>query len=48
VRRLAADIARVHPPFPERRFVTRACSGLDALELLDRGRWRSAWRGVPR
>lgn len=38
VRRLAADISRVHPAFPERRFVARACSGLDALELLDRGR----------
>ena len=38
VHRLAADISRVHPAFPERRFVARACSGLDALELLDRGR----------
>jgi 3-methyladenine DNA glycosylase AlkC len=38
VRRLAADVARVHPAFPEKRFVARACSGLDALELLDRGR----------
>jgi 3-methyladenine DNA glycosylase AlkC len=38
VRRLAGDVARVHPGFPERRFVERACSGLDALELLDRGR----------
>jgi 3-methyladenine DNA glycosylase AlkC len=38
VRRLAADLRRVHPGFPEQRFVKRACSGLDALELLDRGR----------
>lgn len=38
VRRLGADVARVHPGFPERRFVKKACSGLDALELLDRGR----------
>jgi 3-methyladenine DNA glycosylase AlkC len=38
VRRLAADIARVHPDFAARRFITRACDGLDALELLDRGR----------
>ena len=38
VRRLAADIARVHPRFPTRRFVAAACAGLDALELLDRGR----------
>ena len=38
VRRLAGDIARVHPAFPTRRFVAQACAGLDALELLDRGR----------
>ena len=38
VRRLAADVARVHPPFPSRAFQRRACAGLDALELLDRGR----------
>jgi 3-methyladenine DNA glycosylase AlkC len=38
VRRLAADIARVHPAFPAREFERRACSGLRALELLDRGR----------
>jgi 3-methyladenine DNA glycosylase AlkC len=38
VRRLAADIARVHPGFRERDFVERASSGLGALELLDRGR----------
>ena len=38
VRRLAGDIARVHPAFPSRRFVRDACAGLDDLELLDRGR----------
>src|SRR5688572_30456785 len=38
VRRLAADLARAHPPFPVNPFVKDACAGLDALELLDRGR----------
>ena len=38
VRRLAADIARVHPAFPVDRFVRDASAGLDDLELLDRGR----------
>ena len=38
VRRLAGDIARVHPGFPVRAFTNDACRGLDALELLDRGR----------
>jgi 3-methyladenine DNA glycosylase AlkC len=38
VRRLARDIARVHPGFPVRSFTKEACRGLDALELLDRGR----------
>jgi 3-methyladenine DNA glycosylase AlkC len=38
VRRLAKDIARVHPAFPERAFIKSATSGLDELELLDRGR----------
>jgi 3-methyladenine DNA glycosylase AlkC len=38
VRRLAADLARVHPSFPSARFVKDACTGLDNLELLDRGR----------
>ena len=38
VRRLAAGLVRVHPRFPERAFVREACSGLRALELLDRGR----------
>jgi 3-methyladenine DNA glycosylase AlkC len=38
VRRLAAAIARVHLTFPARAFVRRASTGLDALELLDRGK----------
>ncbi len=38
VRRLAADVARIHPGFPARAFVKHACAGLDSLELLDRGR----------
>jgi 3-methyladenine DNA glycosylase AlkC len=38
VRRLAGDIARVHPGFPVRAFTNDARRGLDALELLDRGR----------
>ena len=38
VRRLAADVARVHPAFPSRAFVRDACAGLGDLELLDRGR----------
>ena len=38
VRRLARDIARVHPAFPVRAFTNDACRGLEALELLDRGR----------
>jgi 3-methyladenine DNA glycosylase AlkC len=37
VRRLAGDIARVHPAFPRRAFEARASSGLDDLELLERG-----------
>jgi 3-methyladenine DNA glycosylase AlkC len=38
VRRLASDVARVHPPFPARAFIRQACKGLDDLELLDRGK----------
>ena len=38
VRRLARDIARVHPGFPVRGFTNDACRSLDTLELLDRGR----------
>ena len=38
VRRLAADIARVHPTFPAAAFIQQACRGLAALELLDRGK----------
>lgn len=36
-RRLAADVARVHPGFATRAFVRQACAGLDGLELLARG-----------
>jgi len=38
IRRLAADLARVSPAFPRRQFIADACRGLEALELLDRGR----------
>lgn len=38
VRRLAGDIARVHPAFQTRAFVRDASKGLDGLELLDRAR----------
>ena len=38
VRRLAADIERVHPSVPSRGFVRDASKGLDELELLDRGK----------
>ena len=38
IRRLAGEVARVHPSFPTRRFVRQACAGLDDLELLDRGK----------
>ena len=38
VRRLAAELVRVHPTFPVNPFVKDACAGLDQLELLDRGR----------
>lgn len=38
VRRLAGTIARVHAAFPTRSFIRDATRGLDALELLDRGR----------
>lgn len=38
VRRLAGDVQKVHPDFPAPAFVKAACAGLDALELLDRGR----------
>jgi 3-methyladenine DNA glycosylase AlkC len=38
VRRLAADIARVHPTFPAPAFIKRATTGLQSLELLDRGK----------
>lgn len=38
VRRLAADIARVEPSFKTSAFVRQATTGLDQLELLDRGK----------
>lgn len=38
VRRLAAEIRSVEPGFPEEAFVRDASSGLEALELLDRGK----------
>lgn len=38
IRRLAADVVRVHPAFAMGAFVKRACAGLEALELLDRGK----------
>ena len=38
MRRLAGDIARAYPDFPVRAFTNDAGRGLDALELLDRGR----------
>lgn len=38
VKRLAREIARAHPEFPARAFVRDAASGLEALELLARGR----------
>ncbi|MGH9379486.1 MAG: DNA alkylation repair protein [Thermoanaerobaculia bacterium] len=38
VRRLAGDVARVHPGFAKQAFTRRATRGLEGLELLDRGR----------
>jgi 3-methyladenine DNA glycosylase AlkC len=38
VRRLAGDIGAAHPPFPCRAFIQAATSGLEGLELLDRGK----------
>lgn len=38
VERLAAEIARVHPAFAAQSFIRDASLGLDALELLDRGK----------
>jgi 3-methyladenine DNA glycosylase AlkC len=45
VRRLASDIARVHPGFRVRAFTSDACRGLDALGLLARGRHIAAALG---
>ena len=38
VRRLSAEVARVHPAFPTRAFVAQASAGLEELDLLDRAR----------
>lgn len=38
VRRLAAELGRAHPDFPSSTFIKAATTGLDDLELLDRGR----------
>lgn len=38
VRRLAAEIEAVEPAFRSRSFIRQATTGLDALELLDRGK----------
>ena len=38
VRRLATDIQRTHTSFPAREFVRQACTRLDELELMDRGK----------
>jgi len=38
VQRLAAEIERAEPSFPARAFVRQATTGLDLLELVDRGK----------
>lgn len=38
VKRLAADLARAEPSFPARAFVRKASTGLDELELVERGK----------
>lgn len=38
IRRLAADILRIHPKFPVEPFIKQASKGLNRLELLDRGK----------
>jgi 3-methyladenine DNA glycosylase AlkC len=38
VRRLADDVERVYAAFAKRAFVRQACTGLDTLELIDRGK----------
>jgi 3-methyladenine DNA glycosylase AlkC len=45
VRRLAADLARVHPEFAADPFVADACAGLEELELLARGKHLAAALG---
>jgi 3-methyladenine DNA glycosylase AlkC len=46
VRRLAREIASVWPAFPSRAFDRDATTGLEALELLDRGRHIGAALGA--
>ncbi len=38
VRRLAADLERADPSFPSKAFVRRATTGLESLELMERGK----------
>ena len=38
VRRLAGEIRRAHEAFPARAFIRQASDGLEALELMDRGK----------
>ncbi|MBL8952763.1 MAG: DNA alkylation repair protein [Myxococcaceae bacterium] len=45
VRRLAESLSRVHPSFPSAAFVRRASAGLEALELIDRGKHIAAALG---
>lgn len=49
VRRLAGEIERVHPAFPSRAFIKEATTGLERLELLDRGKFiaRALARHLP-
>jgi len=49
VRRIASMLRTAHPAFPERRFVSEASEGLDALELMDRARhiMRAMHRALP-
>src|SRR5262245_34593851 len=45
VRRLAADLEPVEPGFPSRAFIKQPTSGMEALELLDRGKHIAAALG---
>ncbi|MDX2050918.1 MAG: DNA alkylation repair protein [Polyangiaceae bacterium] len=46
VKRLAADIRKVHPAFPDKDFVKQASAGLEELELLGRGKHIAAALGA--